>query len=146
MVSVRFNDFFYCSSVSTLGIRIAHWGGLLSGSGLYKIYILIKNFSCFFWVFFKDSVFFESNAIISYDSSISEKGFGCILKWSATLLLLFDNKNFQHIWSCCCICFFFVFFFFVCFFFFIFMSKEVFPRRPLEVKVFRFRSFHNLFT
>ena len=45
------------------------------------IYIaFIKNFCSFFWAIFKDSVFFKSNAIISYDSSISEKGFDCISK------------------------------------------------------------------
>ena len=47
----------------------------------YNIYIVvIKNFSCFFCVIVKDSVFFKSNAIVSYDSSISEEGSDCIPK------------------------------------------------------------------
>ena len=64
-----------------LYFRIADLGGSLSRSGLYNIYIIvIKNFSCFFRVLFKDPVSFKSYAIISYDSSISEKGFDCIPK------------------------------------------------------------------
>ena len=70
----RFNNFFNCSSILTLGIRIADWGGLLSRSGLHNIYkLVIKNFSHFFRVDFMDSAFFKSNAIISYDSSLVKK-------------------------------------------------------------------------
>ena len=62
------SDFFNCSSILTLGITIATWGWLLSRSGLYNIYIeVVQNFSSFFRVIFKDSVFFKSDAIIRYD-------------------------------------------------------------------------------
>ena len=94
MVFVRFKDSFNCSSILTLGIRIVHWGGSLPRSGLYNIYIeVIKNFSCFFRVFFKYFVFFKSDTIISYDSSINEKGFYCIPELFTTFFAVTFRKR-----------------------------------------------------
>ena len=75
MIFSEIQWFFYYSSILTLGIRIASCGGSLSRSGLHNIYeLVIENFFYFFRVDFKDSVFFKSNAIISYDSSLVQKG------------------------------------------------------------------------
>ena len=95
-----FNDFVYCGFLSTLRIKIAgifiltmkirlpNGEGSISRSGL----LVIKSFSCFFRVVFKDSGFFNSNAIISYDFSISEKGFYCILKLFTTFFAVTFKK------------------------------------------------------
>ena len=41
---LRFNCFFYCSSILTLGIKVTYWGGLISRRDLCNIYIVvIKN-------------------------------------------------------------------------------------------------------
>ena len=56
--------FFYGSSILTLGIRIADWGGSLSRSGLYNIYIVVnKNFFGFFGWFLRTS--FSSRVMLS---------------------------------------------------------------------------------
>ena len=89
-----------------------------------RFYIgVIKNFCCFFRVVFKDSVLFKSNAIISYDFSISEKGFDCIPKWFTTFFCCYFLK----------IHFFSIIGHVVAFVFFIFIGHEVFPRGSLVV-------------
>ena len=124
MVFVRFNDFFNCSSNLTLGINAIFIISTIFY--LYNICIeVIKNCAYFFPVFLK------SDAIISYDSSISEKGFHCIPKWFATFFAVtFCKKAFLA--------------FMLLHLFFILIGQEFFPKRSLEV--FRFRSYHNLFT
>ena len=133
MVFIRFNDFFNCSSILNLGIRIADWGGSLSRSGLFNIYIeVIKNCGCFSRVVFKDSIFFKSDAIISYDSSISEKGVDCIPKRLTTFFTVtFRKYAFLAYWVL------------LLHLFLIFIGQEPFIKRSLEG--FRFRSLHNLF-
>ena len=56
--------FFYCSSILTLRIRIANWGGSLSRNGLYSTYIVvIKTFSGFSEMFLR--IPFSSRVILS---------------------------------------------------------------------------------
>ena len=111
----RRSFFFNCGSILTFGIRIANSGDSLPRNGLYNVYIVVIKNTCFFWVVLKDSVFIKSNAIISYDSSISEKGLGCIPKWLASFFCCYFSK----------IQFFSIFCHIVAFAFFIFISQEV---------------------
>ena len=101
----------------TLGIRIADGGGLISRCGLYSIYIAItKNFSCFSRDFLKETVFFESCAITSYDFCIREKGFDCIPK-RFTIFFAFIFRKQGH---------------FVAFIFLV-LGQEAFLRKSLKV-------------
>ena len=128
MVFVSFNDFLYCSTILTLGIRIADSGGSLSRNGLCSIYVVvINNFSCFFRVIFKDSTFFKSNAIFSYHFSITSiiaRAFDCIQKLFTAFSVVISRKYFLAY------CVFAVFFFF----FFVLLAKMFSLKGHLKYK------------
>ena len=56
---------------------------------------IIRNFSCFFRDVFKDSIFFKSNVITSYYSSVSEKVFDYIPKWFTKLKCFWVDVAFR---------------------------------------------------